>query len=56
MPGFKELVERLRALLLLVALFGIVLLDSASRIMSMLLDGMLVLIVVVLIWPLIKGK
>lgn len=56
MPGFTELVGRLRALLILAALFGIVLLDSVSRIISMCVDGFLALVVVALVWPMLKSK
>ena len=37
-------------------LLGVVLIDSASRIISMCADGFLVLLIVLLIWPLIKAK
>lgn len=56
MPGFAELVERLRAFLILGVLLGIVLLDSVSRFISMCMDGFLALILVALVWPMIKRK
>lgn len=48
--------DRLRAILIMGLLLGVVLLDSVSRIMSMCVDGFLAVIILVLIWPLIKSK
>lgn len=48
--------DRLRAILIMSLLVGVVLLDSVSRIMSMCVDGFLAVIILVLIWPLIKSK
>lgn len=54
MPGFTELVKRLRALLIVALLIGVVLIDSVSRIISMCADGFLAVLILLLIWPLIK--
>ena len=56
MPGFKELVKRLRALLIVALLIGVVLIDSVSRIISMCADGFLAVLILLLIWPLIKRR
>jgi hypothetical protein len=51
-----KLGSRLRAILILILLFGVVVIDSASRIISMCADGFLVVLVLLLIAPLLKGK
>lgn len=50
------LMDRLRAILILVVLVGIVVLDSVSKIVSMCIDGFGAVILVALVWPLIKTK
>lgn len=50
------MVERLRAFLIIVMLIGVVLVDSASRIISMCADGFLAVLILLLVWPLIKSK
>lgn len=54
MAWITELGGRLRAALILILLLGVVLLDSASRIVSMCEDGFLAALILVLIWPLLK--
>jgi hypothetical protein len=54
MAWVRELGGRLRAILILILLFGVVLIDSVSRIISMCADGFLAVLIFVLIWPLIK--
>lgn len=56
MAWVREIGSRLRAALIMFLLLGVVLIDSASRIISMCADGFLVLLIVLLIWPLIKAK
>jgi hypothetical protein len=56
MPLFREMVERLRAFLIVALLFGVVLIDSVSRVISMCADGFLAVLILLLIWPLIKSK
>lgn len=56
MPGFTELVNRLRAVLIIALLIGVVLLDSVSRIISMCAEGFLAVLILLLIWPLIKQR
>lgn len=56
MVWFTGLKERLRAFLILAALIGIVLVDSASKIISICADGFIALIVLALVWPMIKAK
>lgn len=56
MPGLTELVNRLRAVLIIALLIGVVLLDSVSRIISMCADGFLAILILLLIWPLIKKR
>lgn len=56
MPGLTELVNRLRAVLIIALLIGVVLLDSVSRIISMCADGFLAVLILLLIWPLIKKR
>jgi hypothetical protein len=56
MNWLKEMGGRLRAFLLVVLLFGVVLIDSVSRIISMCADGFLAVLIFLLIWPLIKSK
>lgn len=51
-----ELGSRLRAILIVLALFGVVLIDSVSRVISLCADGFLALIIVALIWPMLKSK
>lgn len=51
-----ELGGRIRAILIIAALMGVVLIDSVSKIISICADGFLATIVLVLIWPLIKTK
>ena len=50
----REMVERLRAFLIVALLIGVVLIDSVSRIISMCADGFLAALILLLIWPLIK--
>jgi hypothetical protein len=52
----REMVERLRAFLIVVLLIGVVVIDSVSRIISMCADGFLAVLILLLIWPLIKSK
>jgi hypothetical protein len=52
----REMVERLRAFLIVALLIGVVLIDSVSRIISMCVDGFLAVLILLLIWPLIKSK
>lgn len=47
---------RLRAILILILLAGVVLVDSASRVISMFADGFIAVLILALIWPLIKVK
>lgn len=47
-------IERLRAFMILLVVFGIVILDSVSRIISMCVDGFLAVILVALVWPMLK--
>lgn len=55
--GFlRELGDRIRAILIVAALVGIVLIDSVSRIISMCADGFLAVIIVVLVLPMLKKK
>lgn len=54
MPLFKEMVNRLRAFLIVALLFSVVLIDSVSRIISMCADGFVAVLILLLIWPLIK--
>ena len=56
MPGLGELVSRLRALLIVVLLAGVVLIDSVSRVISMCADGFLAVLILLLVWPLIKQR
>lgn len=56
MAWISELGGRLRAILILILLFGVVVIDSVSRIISMCADGFLAVLIFVLIWPLIKKK
>lgn len=48
--------DKLRWLAVIVLLFLVVAVDFTSRIMSMLADGVLVIGIVVLIWPIISPK
>jgi hypothetical protein len=50
----REMVERLRAFLIVALLIGVVVIDSVSRIISMCADGFLAVLIFLLIWPLIK--
>jgi hypothetical protein len=54
MAWVRNLGSRLRAILILILLFGIVVVDSVSRIISMCADGFLAVLLFLLIWPLIK--
>lgn len=56
MAWLKSLGDRIRAILIIVALLGVVLLDSVSRIISMCADGFLAVIILVLILPMLKRK
>ncbi|WP_441005279.1 DUF3927 family protein [Xanthomonas sp. WHRI 1810A] len=56
MAWVKEVRSRLRAVLILALLFGVVVIDSVSRIISMCADGFLAVLICVLIWPLIKKR
>ncbi|CAI0724887.1 MULTISPECIES: DUF3927 family protein [Serratia] len=48
--------DKLRWLAVIVLLFLVVAVDFTSRIMSMLADGVLVVGIVILIWPIISSK
>lgn len=50
------IIDRLRAVMIIAVVIGIVLLDSVSRIISMCVDGFLAVILVLLVWPLLKKK
>jgi hypothetical protein len=50
------LIGRLRAVMIIGVLVGIVLLDSVSRIISMCVDGFLAVVLVALVWPMLKKK
>jgi hypothetical protein len=54
MAWVKQMGSRLRALLIVALLVGVVLIDSVSRIISMCADGFLAVLILLLIWPLIK--
>lgn len=56
MAWLKSLGDRIRAILIIVALLGVVLLDSVSRIISMCADGFLAVIILVLVLPMLKRK
>ena len=56
MALFRELVERLRAFLIVALLIGVVLIDSVSRVISICADGFLAVLILLLVWPLIKSK
>jgi hypothetical protein len=56
MGWIKEMGSRLRALLIVALLIGVVLIDSVSRVISMCADGFLAVLVFLLIWPLIKKR
>jgi hypothetical protein len=56
MPLFREMVERLRAFLIVCLLIGVVLIDSVSRVISMCADGFLAVLILLLVWPLLKSK
>lgn len=55
MPLFHEMVERLRAFLILDLLFGVVVIYLVSRVISMCADGFLAVLIFLLIWPLIRS-
>jgi len=50
----REMVERLRAFLIVVLLIGVVVIDSVSRVISMCADGFLAVLILLLVWPLIR--
>lgn len=56
MAWVRELGDRLRAILIVILLFGVVLLDSVSRIVSMFEDGLCAVLILLLIWPMLKRK
>jgi hypothetical protein len=56
MPLLSEMVKRLRAFLIVALLIGVVLIDSASRVISICADGFLAALALLLVWPLIRGK
>jgi hypothetical protein len=56
MPLFREMLNRLRAFLIVALLFGVVLIDSVSRIISMCADGFIAVLILLLIWPVIKKR
>lgn len=56
MALFRELVERLRAFLIVALLIGVVLIDSVSRVISICADGFLAVLILLLVWPLLKSK
>lgn len=56
MAWLKSLGDRIRAILIIAALIGVVLLDSVSRIISMCADGFLAVIILVLVLPMLKRK
>jgi len=56
MAWVTEIGSRLRAILIMILLAGIVVIDSVSRIISVCADGFLAVLLLVLILPLIKTK
>jgi hypothetical protein len=56
MALFRELVERLRAFLIVALLIGVVLIDSVSRVISICADGFLAVLILLLVWPRLKSK
>jgi hypothetical protein len=56
MAWVRELGSRLRAALIVILLVGVVLLDSVSRVISMIEDGLCVALILVLIWPMLKKR
>lgn len=56
MAWISEMGSRLRALLIMTMLFGVVLIDSVSRIISMCADGFLAILIFALVLPMIKKK
>lgn len=56
MPLLSEMVKRLRAFLIVALLISVVLIDSVSRVISICADGFLAALVLLLVWPLIRGK
>lgn len=52
----REMVERLRAFLIVVLLIGVVVIDSVSRVISMCADGFLAVLILLLVWPLIRRR
>lgn len=56
MAWVKEMGNRLRAFLILALLFGVVVIDSVSRVISMCADGFLAVLIFLLIWPLIRSR
>lgn len=56
MSWVAEIGGRLRAILIMALLLGVVAIDSVSRIISMCADGFLAVLIFLLIWPLIKSK
>jgi hypothetical protein len=56
MPLLSEMVKRLRALLIVALLIGVVVIDSVSRVISICADGSLAALVLLLVWPLIRAR
>jgi hypothetical protein len=56
MPLLSEMVKRLRALLIVALLIGVVVIDSVSRVISICADGFLAALVLLLVWPLIRAR
>ena len=52
----REMVERLRAFLIVVLLIGVVVIDSVSRVISMCADGFLAVLILLLVWPLTRRR
>jgi hypothetical protein len=56
MPLLSEMVKRLRALLIVALLIGVVVIDSVSRVISICADGFLAALVLLFVWPLIRAR
>lgn len=56
MGWVKEMGNRLRAFLIVALLFGVMLIDSVSRLISMCVDGFIAVLIFLLIWPLIRNR
>lgn len=56
MSLFAEMVERLRAFVIRALLFGVLVINSVSRVISRCADGFLAFLIFLLIWPLIRSR